>query len=625
MFVRAILEMRWTRAALACVAALILVTTGASAAEPRRVLLIHAFGHAYSPWSDMAGSFRADLVKKSGEPIDLYEVSLDTARIQNPREEAPFVEYIRTLFLGRKLDLIVPVGAPAAFFVQRHRSELFPATPMMVVGADQRRIPKASLSENDTAVLLDLDLPAYLRNILRVLPQTTEVAIVVGNSPVERYWTSQFVREVVPTADPVKISFLNDLTFDEMLKRAAAMPPHSAILWFLLSEDAAGVPYSEDRALDTMSKAASVPVFGMGDYQLGRGIIGGPLMQTQALGQQAADVALRILKGEKPSALNPPYVVFGAPIYDWRELRRWGISETRLSSDSIVQFREPGVWRQYRWQIIAIAGILLAQAAVITGLFLERRRRQVAELELRHRLMEVIHLNRTAVAGALSASVAHELNQPLGAIQSYAEAALLYLNADPPNVTRAQQILANILRDDQRASKIITHLRGLLKKRVESEMQEFDFNDVISDTVQIVGPEALKKGVDLSVHNANGALPVRGDRIQLQQVIMNLAMNGIDAMQGCGPGQGKMSIKTSLTEDSAVEVSVADSGSGIPPDRLNKIFDPFYTTKGHGTGLGLSIARTIVETNGGRIWAENRPGGGAMFCFTLPVSKAITA
>jgi signal transduction histidine kinase len=156
-------------------------------------------------------------------------------------------------------------------------------------------------------------------------------------------------------------------------------------------------------------------------------------------------------------------------------------------------------------------------------------------------------------------------------------------------------------------------------------MQEFDLNDVISDTVQIVGPEAVKKGVDLSVHSANGALPVRGDRIQLQQVIMNLAMNGIDAMQGCDPGQGKMSIWTSLTKDSAVEVSVADSGTGIPPDRLNTIFDAFYTTKGHGTGLGLSIARTIVETYGGRMWAENRTGGGAMFCFTLPVSREIAA
>jgi signal transduction histidine kinase len=281
------------------------------------------------------------------------------------------------------------------------------------------------------------------------------------------------------------------------------------------------------------------------------------------------------------------------------------------------------VWERYRWQIIAIIATVILQAAVIAGLFFERRRRLLAEKELRERLMEVIHLNRTAVAGALSASVAHELNQPLGAIQSYAEAALLYLQADPPNIARAQDILCNILRDDERAAKIITHLRGLLKKRNQSELQEFDFTGVVDDTLQIVRPEALKKGIELTAANTGFPLPVRGDRIQVQQVLMNLAINGIDAMHDCRPGEAKMLISTALVGGSAVRVSVADSGTGVPPDALNRIFDAFYTTKGQGTGLGLSIARTIVETYGGRIWAENRPGGGATFFFTMPLSKAM--
>jgi len=598
---------------------------GASAADPRRILIVHAFGHAYSPWSDMAVSFRTELVKKSSEPIDLYEVSLDTARIRNPEDEAPFVEYIRALVAERKLDLIVPIGAPAAFFMQRHRDQLFPKIPMLIVGADRRRIPSNALTENDTAVLLDLDLPAYLKNILRLRPETTEIAVVVGNSPVERYWTSELRRDFQPFADRVKIDWLNDLTFEEMLKRATVMPPTSTIFWFLLSEDAAGVPYSQDRALETMREVAAVPVFGMGDYEMGRGIVGGPLMQIQALGLQAAEVALRLFKGEKAATIKSPYVLFGSPVYDWRELRRWDISESRLPNGSVVQFREPGVWERYRLQIATVAGILFAQAAVIAALFLERRRRKAAELQQRQRVMEVIHLNRTAVAGALSASVAHELNQPLGAILSNAEAALLYLKAEPPNVTRAQHVLGNILRDDERAAQIIAHLRGLLKKKDEIEMQEFDLNDVISDAMEIVGPEAVKKGVEVSAYRANGTLPVRGDKIQVQQVILNLAMNGLDAMQDGDTANNKISIKTALVDHTAVEVSVADTGTGIPPERLNKVFDTFYTTKRQGTGLGLSIARTIIETYGGKIWAENRTGGGAMFCFTLPLSKASVA
>jgi signal transduction histidine kinase len=374
-----------------------------------------------------------------------------------------------------------------------------------------------------------------------------------------------------------------------------------------------------------MREIANVPIFGMGDFEMGRGIVGGPLMQTQALGKQGAEVGLRILKGEKPRSINSPYVLFGTPVYDWRELQRWGINESRLPAGSTIQFRQSNVWERYRWQIIAIIATVLIQGAVIAWLFFERRRRQVAETELRQRLLEVIHLNRTAVAGALSSAVAHELGQPLGAIHSNAEAAALYLKADPPNIQRAQQILASISRDDQRAAEIINHFRALLKKKDDTELQQFDLNDVFHDALQIVGPEALKKGVELSAIPANAPLPVRGDRIHLQQVILNLAMNGIDALHDSNSGSGTMSIQTALIDGSAIEVSVADSGMGIPSDRLNKIFDTIYTTKQEGTGLGLPIARTIVETYGGKIWAENRPGGGAMFRFTLPLSKAIAS
>jgi len=331
----------------------------------------------------MAGSFRAELVKKSPGPIELYEVALDTARVQDVQDEEPFVEYIRALRSGRKVDLIVPVGAPAALFLQRYRTILFHNVPMLVIGADLRRIPGATLSDNDAAVLLDLDLPAYLENILRLRPETTDVAVVVGNSPVERFWTSELRRDFEPFGDRVHLTWFNDLTFDEMLARAASMPPRSAILYFLLSEDAAGVTYSQDRALEKLREVANVPVFGMGDYELGRGIVGGPLMQTQALGQEGAEVALRILKGEKPGSINAPSIVFGAPIYDWRELRRWGISEARLPPGSVVQYQQPTIWQQYHKEVLAAIGAFAGQTLVVVILLIQMRKRQQAELSLK--------------------------------------------------------------------------------------------------------------------------------------------------------------------------------------------------------------------------------------------------
>lgn len=411
-------------AAIAC-SVLTIWATAVSAAEPRRVLIIHAFGHAYSPWSDMAGSFRVELLKKSKEPIDLYEVSLDTARAQSRQDEAPFVEYIRALLAGRKVDLIVPIGAPSAFFVQRNRQLLFPDTPMLIVGAARRRISDNSLAENDAVVLSDLDLTEYLASILKLLPQTTDVAVVVGNSPVERYWTSELARAFQPFTDRVKIEWFNDLTFDAMLQRAAAMPPTTAILWFLLSEDAAGIPYLEEPALDAMREVASVPIFGTGDYQMGRGIVGGALLPTQKLGALGADAALRILNGEKASAVKTPDVVLNSTAYDWRELRRWKISKNQLPPNSIVLFREPTAWEQYRWQIALACALILLQGALIAGLLYEHRRRGFAEVQASRRSAELAHVNRFSMAGELTTSIAHEINQPLGAMQANTETAQL--------------------------------------------------------------------------------------------------------------------------------------------------------------------------------------------------------
>jgi signal transduction histidine kinase len=160
-----------------------------------------------------------------------------------------------------------------------------------------------------------------------------------------------------------------------------------------------------------------------------------------------------------------------------------------------------------------------------------------------------------------------------------------------------------------------------LKRRSAIELEEFDLNDVVRGALHILEPEALKRGVALGTNYAEGSLRVRADQTHLLQVILNLAVNGMDAMQNCAPLSGKIMIQTALIGNSAIEVSVADSGMGIPTDKLNQVFDTFYTTKREGTGLGLSIARTIIETYGGRIWAQNRPEGGAMFRFSLPLSK----
>ena len=306
---------------------------------------------------------------------------------------------------------------------------------------------------------------------------------------------------------------------------------------------------------------------------------------------------------------------------DARQLERWDLSESALPAGTALSFKQPDIWQQHRQLILGVSAVVALQAAVITGLLFERRRRHAAESESRLRLLELVHMNQSATAGALSASIAHELNQPLGAILSNAEAAEAILKGKAPDLHLIQQILADIRDDDQRAGDIIQRLRGLLKKRSEIDWQEFDVNEVVDGAINILRAEAAKKQVAVIADRSRGRLPVRADKVHLQQVILNLATNAMDAMVQAASAERRLVFRTTLYADSKVEVSISDTGHGIPKDRLDGIFAAFYTTKPNGTGLGLSIARAIVETYGGKIWADNRDDGGAVFRFVLPLAQ----
>jgi signal transduction histidine kinase len=598
---------------------LLFVITGEAFSEPKRVLLLHSFGRDFAPWNEYARTIREELRRQSPEPIDILEASLATARFADD-EEGPFVDYLRALFVKRKLDLIVTIAAPAAGFFQRHRQQLFPSTPMLITALEQRGVAPATLTANDTVVATTIDFAGAVDNILRVLPETANIAVVMGDSPNERYWVEQIRNELQPFNDRIAFTWLNDSSLDQMLKRVAALPPRSAIFFGILSVDAAGVPHEEANALRELHAAANAPIFSYGDAFFGDGIVGGPLGSIENVGRQAASVAVRILGGEAPGNIKIAPIGSATPKFDWRELQRWNISESRLPEGSEVHFREPGLWETYRPQVTAVVAALLLQAAIISWLLVERRRRHFAQAEAISRRREVVRLNRVTTANVLSSSIAHELNQPLGAILSNTEAAQILLKASPPDLTQIGEILSDIVRDEQRASQIILGLGNLLNNRTAADLRTFDLNDTVRDVVKIVGAEVERRGVVLRTALAPLALPVRCDPIHLQQVMMNLAMNGVDAMEGeSGPHNLTIRIRRNAEYDVA-EVRISDSGKGIPADNLRNIFDAFVTTKPQGTGLGLPIARTIVESYGGTIWAENRHRG-AVFSFTIPLAR----
>jgi hypothetical protein len=343
---------------------LLLASVVAAAAQPKRVLFLHSFGREFSPYNEFAAKLRADLGRQSPDPLDLYEASLETARFTEGAREAPFVEYLGALFAGRPLDLVITIGGPAAVFFQRYRQRLFAGTPVLFGAVERRRLDDAALTANDAAVAVDIDLPAVIANVLTVLPQTNRIAVVIGDSPLERFWLEEASREFRQFADRVEFIWLNRLSFDDMLKHAAALPPGSALFFGLLSVDATGAPLQEERAVAAIHAVASAPMFGYDDAHFGRGILGGPLIKLGEVSRQTAAAAVRILRGERPASVRAAPVGMGTPVFDARELRRWSIDERRLPPGSIVQFREPTLWEQYRWYVGA-ASLCAIQTAFI--------------------------------------------------------------------------------------------------------------------------------------------------------------------------------------------------------------------------------------------------------------------
>ena len=375
--------MGWARWAWIAIPLLAGAPGNATAADTKRVLLLHSFGANFQAENTFAGYLRTDLAEKSAYPLDRYEVSLELARFPDGDRDEAFVSYLRAVFADHPPDLIVTMVSPAARFIQRHRRDLFSSTPVIFAALDARAIRDAALTANDAMVAVSIDLNAVIENVLRTLPNTTTLAVIMGDSPIEKFWVHEFLLAFRPFEGRVKSVFLNDLSFGEIQKRVAVLPPGSAIYFGDLVIDAQGVPYRQEEVLARLHAVANAPIFGRFDYQLGDGIVGGPLLSVRALSRKTAEVAAQILGGTSPGDIKTPPQKLSEPEFDWRELRRWGVQQADLPRDSTISFREPTLWEQYRWYILAAAGISGLQGILIVGLLFNRLRLQRAHARLR--------------------------------------------------------------------------------------------------------------------------------------------------------------------------------------------------------------------------------------------------
>ena len=308
-------------------------------------------------------------------------------------------------------------------------------------------------------------------------------------------------------------------------------------------------------------------------------------MSIEDLSRSTADVAIRLLNGAPPRSITIPPQGAGLPTFDWRELQRWGIPESRLPPGSIVRYRAPSLWQEYRGTVLSAVGVLVVQSLLIVGLLYQRRARRRAEIESRRNLALAADANRRQTMSALTSSIAHELGQPLTAMINNAQAGRMMITANRATPETMCEILSDIESEGVQATQIIDRHRTMLRGH-QLDTKPIDLHDVIHESLALVAHDMRTRQVEATVNLSSSPCIITGDQVLLQQVLVNLVMNAMDAMAETPPARRHVTISTEVRA-ADVEVSVRDNGTGLPAQINGTLFTPFVTTKAHGLGIGL--------------------------------------
>jgi signal transduction histidine kinase len=583
--------------------------------RPRAVLVVTQSHGTGAFFGGIFEGLRAALDKQSMQTVTLFRENVEVLWSPTETFSENLLSHVKAKYGEKPFDVIVAIGGSSLCYAIRMHEQLWPGIPIVFGLVDQATYRDMKLPPNATGTVMNFGMADMVRASQAVVPNLRRVALV-GDKEQPVF---HFLNAEIPSATQgLDLIDLRGLPMSDLRSRISDLPDDTAILYTAIYSDGRGMRLGPPEALTLVAEAANRPIVVATENLVGRGI-GGFVLDPTAIGQRAGALVLGLLAGEGAATFPVRTGYATKPVFDWGQLQRWKVDLNRLPPDSLILNRPQTIWEQHGTLLWATAAAFLALCWLVIVLFNERRIRVAAEVTASERMSELAHLNRHATAGEMSAAIAHELNQPLGAILNNAETASILLDSSSPNVTELKMILAEIRRDDERAGEIIRRLRALVSKGM-IDTKRIDLNDVAHEALAIANIQARAHNITLhdNVHLTD--LPVNADHVQLQQVILNLAINAIEAVNERPKGPRDIVARTGLADNLTAEFLISDFGPGIPADRMGRIFDPFFTTKPQGMGMGLSLARTIIEAHGGKLWAENAITGGAVFRFRLPLA-----
>ena len=734
-----------TRVAGWSIGLLFLLAAKVHAAEPARVLMLHAFNYSFPATSVIAEAARKRLVEHS-KSIEIDAEFLDLARNTDEAHSLRMAKYIHDKYEKYPPDLVITLGSSALPFVVKHR-DMLPGVPVIFASISPQTYAALRPPPEMTGIITGFDLAKTLTLAERLQPKARHLFVIAGSGETDRRWQPIARKTVEDLGGKFETTFLFDLPYSELVARLSKVPNDAIVILLTVFADSEGNTFVPAQVAGDLAALSPAPVYGPYDSFIGNGAVGGFVETFESVGAAAAEMAIKIMDGTNPATLPPRTNPAQRYRVDYRAMQRWNLNEKDLPPDTVVLFKKPTIWDEHRGTVLAALSVLGLQTIFLAALLIQRRRRKRAEqllkdsdermtfaaaaaniglwhldgdteelwvtehcrelfglpsdapltreaflaavhpddreiavrsiqssskmdqpaasdvrvvlssgevrwIRMRARTyqegngepkqrggifvditdqksaqaetalqrVEIEHLMRVSVLGELSGSIAHEVNQPLTAILSNAQAALHLLTKNSPDLVEIRDVLEDIVHEDNRAGEVIHRLRSLLKKG-ERKMESVNINDVVRSTISLLNSELIGRDISVRLDLENDELLTQGDSVQLQQVLLNLVMNAMDAMASTPMDQRSILISTRGTKTGMVDVLVKDRGHGIRPKENGRLFEPFYTTKNHGLGLGLSLCSTIIKSHQGKLTLINNEGGGAVAGFSLPLQQ----
>ncbi|MGB8851932.1 MAG: ATP-binding protein [Pirellulales bacterium] len=592
----------------------------ASAVTPptaERVLVIDQEGPTRPAFVQFMDGLRAGLAEGQGR-CDVFIENLDLARLdRSAGDPERAAGWLVAKYSDWSFDVIVPTSVVTRDFVLANRERLSPAARIVSLDRPGDLPASPNHTPDYTSVTTDSTMGATVELACQLLPQLRRVALVSQSSPHPGLLAIQ-MEQARTVAKQKGIEFLPlvDLPLAELRLRLRELPPDSAAVFGGYWKDEAGRAWVPADVLESLCRDAPVPFFGIGDTYVGRGIVGGMCADTRALGEATGRLVVASRDGPLPAPVRVPPVC----LVDERVLARFGIPPAKLPARSKLLFREPRIWDRYWPLILGGAAAIALQAGLIAALVAQSRLRRRAERIVGEQRDQIAHAGRVSMLGQLAASLAHELGQPLGAILNNVEAATLLLRDDhSANAAELRAIVDDIADDDERAGAVLERIRAMVRRQ-RFAVGPVEVPGLIRGVVALAGPGLAADRIGVTVL-CDPAIPrVAGDEILLQQALLNLVGNSADAIRAtAGDRQQPGAITIRARRDgNSVELAVIDNGGGIEDDMMEKVLEPFETTKKDGLGMGLPIVRAIAEQHDGTLRLANDPGRGLTASLRVP-------